>query len=167
VRDLSDRPPAAFGVDLAKSVDWTVVCGLDDAGAVCVLHRFQADWRQTMDKVESIVRDRPAYVDSTGVGDPIVEELSRRCTRLEGFRFSSSSKQQIMEGLAAAIQRGEIAFPDGWLRAELESFEFEYRSGGVRYSSPDGLHDDGVCALALACRRRGEPSRGGFGFRVF
>jgi hypothetical protein len=32
----------------------------------------------------------------------------------------------------------------------LEQFEFEYTRTGVRYSAPAGLHDDCVCALALA-----------------
>jgi hypothetical protein len=33
----------------------------------------------------------------------------------------------------------------------MDSFEYEYRpGGGVRYSAPAGLHDDGVVALALA-----------------
>jgi hypothetical protein len=29
-----------FGVDLAKSVDWTVVIGLDALGRVCALDRW-------------------------------------------------------------------------------------------------------------------------------
>jgi hypothetical protein len=55
-----------------------------------------------------------------------------------------------MEGLAVAIQQGNVKFPDGPLRAELEAFEFVYSRTGVHYSAPVGLHDDGVCALALA-----------------
>jgi hypothetical protein len=94
-------------------------------------------------------------VDSTGVGDPIVEDLIRERANVEGFKFSASSKQQLMEGLAATIQRREVTFPAGWLANELEAFEYEYRAGGVRYSAPAGLTDDGVCALALSerCRR--------------
>ena len=36
----------------------------------------------------------------------------------------------------------------------LEEFEFEYTRTGVRYCAPVGLHDDGVCALALAQSKR-------------
>ncbi|GAG10318.1 unnamed protein product, partial [marine sediment metagenome] len=32
---------------------------------------------------------------------------------------------------------------------ELEAFEYEYTRTGVRYSAPEGLNDDCVCALAL------------------
>ena len=42
--------------------------------------------------------------------------------------------------------------------AELEAFEYEYRQGGVRYSAPEGMHDDGVCALALAIHAKSKPA---------
>ena len=40
---------------------------------------------------------------------------------------------------------------------ELEQFEYEYTRTGVRYSAPDGQHDDTVCALALAVSKHGAP----------
>ena len=55
-----------------------------------------------------------------------------------------------MEGLAAAIHQRQIAYPDGVITTELESFEFEMTRTGVRYTAPPGLHDDCVNALALA-----------------
>ncbi len=153
VAPLSTDAAVAFGIDLAKSYDWTVVCGLDAAGRVCVLERWQADWGQTRRRILELIGRTPSLADSTGAGDPIVEDLQRSAA-VEGFKFTSQSKQQVMEGLAAAIQRGEVRFPDGWLRGELEAFEFAYRAGGVRYAAPSGLHDDGVCALALAAHQR-------------
>jgi len=147
---LSTAPPVAFGVDLAKSQDWTVVCGLDDDGRVCHLERWQSDWGLTRSKVLGTVNGWPALADSTGVGDPIVEDMQRVRPNVQGFKFTSQSKQQLMEGLAAGIQRQEVRFPDGWLVTELESFEYEYTRTGVKYEAPQGLHDDGVCALALA-----------------
>ena len=106
---------------------------------------------------------------STGVGDPIVEELQRSLPCVTAFRFTSQSKQQIMEGLAARIQGSQtdgIVFPDGWLRSELESFEFEYSRNGVKYSSASGTHDDGVCALALAVRHIGAGNRNTLEVRI-
>ena len=55
-----------------------------------------------------------------------------------------------MEGLAVAIQQRQITFPVGVIANELGAFEFEYTRTGVRYTAPSGLHDDAVCALALA-----------------
>ncbi len=153
VDGLSLRDPIAFGVDLAKSFDWCVACGLDDCGAVCGLERWQSDWQQTRGRIVQVVDRVPALIDSTGVGDPIVEDLCRTMPNASGFKFSSSSKQQLMEGLASAIQQRRVQIPVGWLMNELEAFEYIYTASGVRYSAPAGLHDDGVCALALAVRQ--------------
>ncbi len=147
---MSPGKPCVLGVDLAKSVDWTVVCGLDSGGSVCLLERWQSDWGQTRRRLCDLIGNTDAFVDSTGVGDPIVEDLQRECRKVRAFKFTSQSKQQLMEGLAAAIQQRRVRFPDGWLVSELESFAYEYTATGVRYSAPEGLHDDGVCALALA-----------------
>ena len=158
VAPLSTAPVVAWGVDLAKSHDWTVAIGLDSECCVVEMHRWQSDWGQTRTRLVEIIGQTAALIDSTGVGDPIVEELQRSLPCVEAFKFTSQSKQQIMEGLAAKIQARGIEFPDGWLRDELEAFEFEYGKTGVRYSAPSGQHDDGVCALALAVRHLGVAS---------
>lgn len=159
VRALSRKPPVAFGVDLAKSVDWTVIHGLDEDGVTCIHERFQLPWRDTMRRVRLICGRVHTEIDSTGVGDPIVEELQSdtggaEFSNFRGFKFSSSSKQMLMEGLAVAIQQSEIYYPDGVVVSELESFEYEYTRTGVRYSAPEGQHDDCVMGLALAQRAK-------------
>lgn len=154
IGDLSSKSPQCFGIDLAKSVDWTVVIGLDANGNVCRYERWQSPWQETKARILRIVCDVPALIDSTGVGDPIVEELQRTHSNCESFKFTQASKQQIMEGLAIAIQQRQITYPDGIIVNELESYEYEYTRTGVRYTCADGLHDDTVCALALANRRR-------------
>jgi hypothetical protein len=58
-----------------------------------------------------------------------------------------------MEGLAVAIQSRIITFPEGVITEELNNFEYIYSTSGVKYSAPSGLHDDTVCALALAWRK--------------
>ncbi len=147
---MSGRPPVVYGVDLAKSIDWTVVVGLDDQGTVCRFDRYQWPWEETVKRLVNEIGLTPAVVDSTGVGDPIVERLQREISNVQGYNFSQTSKQKLMEGLAVAIQTSEIKYPDGPIVSELESFAFEYTRTGVRYSAPDGLHDDCVMALALA-----------------
>ena len=89
-------------------------------------------------------------MDATGVGDPIVEELQREDPLVEGFKFTSTSKQQLMEGLVTSIQQGAIKYPDGVMVDELSMFEYVYTKNGVKYSAPDGMHDDCVMALGLA-----------------
>lgn len=146
---LSKLAPVKFGIDLAKSVDWTVIIGLDLNNVVCKFERFQKPWRDTLMAIRSVVGKVPCLVDSTGVGDPILEELQVGAKNYEGFKFTAQSKQQIMEGLAVSIQQRTIHYPDGVIPNELEGFEYEYTRTGVRYSSPEGMHDDTVCALAL------------------
>lgn len=154
IAPLSQASPECWGVDLAKSQDWTVAVGLDRDGAVCRLERWQAAWSVTRERLAKMIGDRPAQIDSTGVGDPIVEDLRKVCRKAEGFKFTSQSKQQLMEGLQLAIQLREIRLPDGWLRSELEAFGFRYSGrGAVAYEATVG-HDDGVCALALAVLAR-------------
>jgi len=155
VGPLSTEPPEFFGVDLAKSVDFTVVVGLDAKMRVCAFERWQhTPWEATMARILAIVKDKPTLVDSTGVGDPIVETMQRQTgIILEGYKFTQTSRQQLMEGLAMAIQKREVGVLDGVMRSELEAFEYEQTRTGVRYAAPAGHHDDAAIALALAVER--------------
>ena len=165
IGQLSTDPAVAWGWDLAKSRDWTVGIGLDRDGQVCGFHRWQAPWSITESKIANLTKRVPALVDSTGVGDPVLESLQMAATNyknkehaaawshFEGFKFTGPSKQQLMEGLRVAIQDGRVRFPDGPIVQELEQFEYEYTKTGVRYQAPEGFHDDCVMALALAVRQ--------------
>lgn len=154
IAPMSDAAPEVWGVDLAKSQDYTVAVALDARGRVCRLERWQSPWTVTRERLARMIGQLPAQIDSTGVGDPIVEDLRKVCRKTEGFKFTSQTKQQLMEGLQIAVQTGEVGFPDGWLRSELESFGFRYSpKGAVQYEATAG-HDDGVCALALALHAR-------------
>lgn len=146
---MSDLPAVCYGIDLAKSSDYTVIIGLDMFGQVCHFDRFQKDWRQTVQTIKALP-DKPMNIDSTGVGDPITEEVQIGRNNALSFKFTSTSKQQIMEGLALGIQHRKVLFPEGIIKTELDDFEFVYTRTGVKYSAPEGLHDDCVCALALA-----------------
>jgi len=151
VKPLSTKAPIYFGVDLAKKQDWTVIIGLDINGNIAYFDRFQNDWAQTKRKVILAVGKSHAAIDSTGVGDAIVEEVQKDCQNVEGFNYSGGNKkQQLMEGLSLSIQQGSIGVIEGILRDELEAFEFEYSIRSVKYSAPSGFTDDAVNALALA-----------------
>jgi len=157
---LSSDRPVAWGWDLAKSVDYTVGIALDKHGDTARFHRFKSDWEFTVQSVKQRTKRVAAYVDSTGVGDPIVERLRKEGGRnFRGYKFSTQTKQQLMERLAVAIQNHEIRFPDGPIVNELESFEYTYNAHGVKYSAPDGLHDDCVIALGLAVAAKANVTR--------
>ena len=145
----SIEQPVCYGVDLAKSFDWTVIIGLDRFGQVAYFERFQKDWNITKQIILQLPK-APIKVDSTGVGDPIVEDLQRQRPNVFGFKYSATSKQQLMEGLQSAIHQRKVGFPEGVITKELESFEYQYTRTGVRFNAPAGMHDDCVNALALA-----------------
>jgi hypothetical protein len=149
IRPLSNQEPVCFGIDLAKSYDWSVIIGLDAGGNVCYLDRFQKDWHTTKQAILKLPR-KPILLDSTGVGDPIFEELQRSGLMVEGLKFTSNSKQQLMVGLQNAIHTKSIGYPDGVIVNELDIFEYQFTANGVKYSAPSSFHDDCVMALALA-----------------
>lgn len=156
---ISTNEAVCYGIDLAKKHDYTVITGLDKFGNVCHFDRFQSDWRQTKEKILSLP-NKPIAIDSTGVGDPIAEDVAR-FKDIEMVVFTSRSKQQMMEGLAYAIQNRQITILEGVMQDELESFEFEYTRNGVVYTAPPGLHDDCVCSLALSYKNFGTAKLGG------
>jgi hypothetical protein len=149
IQPLSTREIVSFGIDLAKSTDYTAIIGLDSGGNVAYFDRFQMDWNSTKQAILQLPK-KPMLIDSTGVGDPIVEDLQREGRHIMGLKFTQVSKQQLMIGLQTAIQSRKIGFPEGHIVKELEVFEYQYSATGVKYSAPSGFHDDAVCALALA-----------------
>jgi hypothetical protein len=143
-------PAVVYGVDLARSLDFTVVVGLDAYRQVVFLERWQAPWAVTKQKVREMVGQTPIVADATGVGDAIVADLQQMGVDVTPHVFTQPSKLRLMQRLVAAFQGDELKIPDGWLVGELEAFEFMYTATGVRYEAPSGFHDDGVMALALA-----------------
>jgi len=156
---LATTEPFVWGWDLAKSTDYTVGIALDESGAPCRFERWKGvQWATTSQRILDKAKVY-ALIDSTGVGDPIVEGLNAKASHLHGYHFSSSSKQQLMEGLAWCVQtphpsidgRRMVGIPDRKeMLAEMDVFEWQHTRTGTRYSAPEGYHDDTVCALALA-----------------
>ena len=154
--NLSSGDPAIWGWDLAKSVDFTFGVALDREACVCRTDRFHDMWPGIKSRIMGQVGRTPAVVESNMDHDQMVEDLRRNGhDNYRGFLTTAVSKQQILEGLAVGIQQHKIGLPDGVLRQELETFEYvvsRSTDGRVRtyYSAPEGLHDDGVIALAIA-----------------
>lgn len=134
--------------------DYTAIVLLDRDGTATHVQRFRKGHTDTATEVARVVGRTMALVDSTGTGDAVVEGLQRRGDmRVEGYVFSERSRQDLLEGLALRIGEESVHFPDGWLRDELDAFEYRYERRGIFFKAPDGMHDDGAIALALACRK--------------
>lgn len=147
---------------MARTEDFTVICVIDRCHKRLVeLHRTQdVDWSLQKRLILEVARqyhNAEIIVDSSGVGDPIEEDLRKAGTSLvRGYKFKNAkAKENVVEQLMVAIEQGLIALPDvertQWLLDELRSFTYErLPSGNLRYQAPSGLHDDGVIALGLA-----------------
>lgn len=148
-----------MGVDLAKYQDYTVITILDlNTFNVLKQERFnQIDWNLQKAKIEAMYLryGRPLiYMDSTGLGDPIYDDLSQRGMRVEGYKFSEGSRKDLLTNLAILLEQGKLKIPDNEiLKGELQSFHYELRgdTGKTKLVVPEGLHDDCVFSLALAC----------------
>ena len=150
VAPLSTSAPVVWGLDYARVHDWTVLIGLDARGHVCRFERWRAEPSATIDRVVDAVGRVPGYFDATGPGDFLAESFRVRGTAMQPVVYSSQRKQDLMDGLAVAIQRRKIAYPDGVIRTELESFEYALKGRRITFDAPSGSHDDAVNALALA-----------------
>ncbi len=113
VGEVGEQKPVVFGVDLARSTDYTVVCGLDAWRRVVVLERWQAPWAETKQRVFDLTKGVPVVADATGVGDAIVSDLQQMGADVTPHVFTQPSKLRLMQRLIAAFQGHELTIPRG------------------------------------------------------
>lgn len=161
--ELEAAQPKEFytiGIDLGKTVDFTVIIVMKNSTKqlVDIYRESKLDWGVQKDLIRGVISRYPnhlAMIDSTGLGDPIADDLRRYGINIRDYKFTNKSKEALVEQMVIAIEQGLISIPQvaqtQFLIDELQSFNYEILpSGRVRYSAPDGLHDDGVVSLALA-----------------
>lgn len=168
---LPDEGEFQLGVDLAKYNDWTVLTPFHlNHFIVYPQERFnQVDWNLQKAKIEAMARRRNnalIWPDSTGIGDPVVEDLKARGLNIggedgKGFKFSETSRMNLLNNLAILLEQDKIKIPDDeGLIAELESFQYSLGDGGkIKVRAPENLHDDRVMSLALSVWGVREPIR--------
>lgn len=109
---------------------------------------FKLPFNKAFQKIEELIklyRPLKIYIDRTGMGMPLAEELERRWGNLiEGVHFTAQNKQAMMTNLRGMLEKGELKIPrHSELILQLHSIERE------SYSAKG--HDDAAWALALAC----------------
>lgn len=146
-----------FGVDWARSYDWTVVSVLDATSRQQVaVDRFnQIDYQVQLSRLQTMYNAwRPSTIiaESNAMGQPLIEQLQRANLPVQAFTTTAQSKASVIEGLALAIERGTVQLlADDTQMAELEAYDMQRLPGGTfKYGAPSGMHDDMVMALALA-----------------
>ena len=153
------------GLDLAKHVDFTVLTILDaDGNQVYFTRLNKLDWPYQKKLVIDVVNSYEALLvmDSTGVGDPIYDDLVEADIDVEGYKFTSQSKKQLTECLMISIDQEKIRLLDEPVQEnELRIFGYEISPSGImKYQAPEGKHDDCVIGLALANWARENYGRG-------
>jgi hypothetical protein len=144
-----------IGVDLGKHVDFTVLCVFNKHRKLVGFERYnQIEWPFQKARITETARmwnNASVLIDSTGVGDPMFDELRRAGLDIRGYQFTNETKKNLIEALSVDIEQGRINYPEiPVLLNELEIFGYEItKAGNVRYNAPEGYHDDCVIALAL------------------
>ena len=150
-----------LGVDLAKLNDFTVLTVMDTySHKVVHWERFkEISYPLQKARIKAVCdryRRARIIIDSTGLGDPIVDDLMRSGYLIEDIKLSNKSKQQLIEKLSMFIETKSITIPDeSVLVDELGAYAYDISmSAGGRatwkFSAPTGLHDDAVISLAMA-----------------
>jgi len=146
------------GIDPARLKDYFVIIIVEEQGHVVAYDRMnKRTWEHMYDRTEELLKkynDAQAYVDSTGVGDPVQEALWNRHLNVNGIDYrKDNNKVRLVETLIMAVERKTVSWPKelNTLTKEMEIFEADIRpTGRIKYSAPEGEHDDCVNSLALA-----------------
>jgi hypothetical protein len=91
-------------------------------------------------------------IDSTGVGEPVFDDLYARGMNVTPFRFNKASRTDILRNLQILLEQDKIKIPnDDILITELKSMSYSLNDNGTTsIQVPDGKHDDRIMSLALA-----------------
>lgn len=182
-----EQPPVdgfqyVLGSDLGKSVDHTSISILCIQLKRLVFHQRlesqnKSSWhyqKQLLCGLGKKYNDALVVTDSTGVGDPITEDLQRMGANVfveqqeqrenpkevAGFKFTQVSKENLMEKLKVAIELQCFKMP--YIKTLVEALKrfqaIRQPNGRVKYSMPEerdefGVKiyvDDEVMSLALA-----------------
>jgi hypothetical protein len=155
------RGSLMVGVDWARSGDYTAVAAVKgtrrNAEVIACESWHASRWLRQIERVAAFCRELRAsrvVCDATGAGSVTTEQIAAAIPEIpvDEFVFTAKSKAEIIDGLVWMLEHNSLrllADPD--LLREMETFESVSVGGRVSYGAPSGLHDDRVCALALAC----------------
>lgn len=168
IYDLTEFPvPPHFehvyqiGVDLGKQQDYTAIAVFNlVTRKIDYLEKFRTTWGETRIRIAAVSRQyltggipTPVWVDATGKGEPVVEELIRECPDISFHEvvLVSAIRFQALARLALAIEKKDIIYPDDIsLKQQLSLMKRIAASPMDKFMMPLGKHDDIVFALALA-----------------
>ena len=156
------------GLDIGRADDYTVLTiGTKDGGVIHIERWRHDEWTRIIDKVAVLISKFKCntYVEVNNQGDVFFELLKMKCGNLvQPFTTTSKSKPIMIEDLAVAFEQLELSLPnEEYLIDELEAFTyvFDAKTRHVKYSAPEGIHDDSVISLSLYNQSRKNLSQRG------
>ena len=155
--EINPKHNYQMAVDLAKYEDYTVIMVMDmDVRELVYFERFsQVDWALQKARIKDVSKWYPNLsikVDATGVGDPIVEDLTYAGLPVTPFKFTFQSKTDLVKKLQIAIITSLFKMPFiEEIYNELLGYSYNVSptTGRLIYSAPSGMHDDCVMALGM------------------
>lgn len=159
IEQMRPQGRVVVGVDLAKTNDFTVFsAGNSSDMTPCGFDRFnEVAWKVQRERLKQFVKQLKKegathvtlLMDSTGVGDPIVEEMEADGFDVVGINFTKT-KQHMVTQLSKDLEDGQVRLFEGEEIHEFENYTYKITDAGRwTYSAPEGQHDDCVAAKML------------------
>jgi hypothetical protein len=161
-----------LGIDLGRTNDYTALTVIRaSTNHVVFWQRFTGiGWGTQKEKIVLAAKhynNAMIVIDATGFSAgsviaedlleiPLVKDLKIMNMQVVPFNFgggAGKNKRALVEKLMVVLEQRLITFPKELdiLLEELRAFTYETTDfGNIRYTAPDGLHDDCVMSLALA-----------------
>jgi len=147
-----------MGVDLGRAHDFTAICVIDKLKRhVVYFERFKKlGWSLQKKRIIAVSKrynNARIWIDASGKGDPVVDQLEDEGILVEPFKIGSNRpKRQLVEKASMLLSQKSITYPDiPYFIDEMEAFTYNLTpSGIIQYQAPLGLHDDSVMAFCLA-----------------
>lgn len=147
-----------IGVDLAKSVDFTVIIVLTELREIAYFKRFnKTDYETINNEISNVIKQFAPYgfIETNNFGGTVLETQHKRGygKYVQGWTATNETKGEIIRNLILKFQEQKIFLTPHLteLKQELEQFGFKITSqGNITYAAHGSGHDDCVIALALA-----------------
>jgi phage FluMu gp28-like protein len=158
------------GLDLGKQIDYSVlaVVHVTEKDEVRLVYKRQFPLGTPYPEVIAYVAKanqvfdfEGLFVDKTGIGDAVVDELARLdISEVTGVFFTDTEKENMLNYLKLLMEKKllRIQGEDKQLIAQINEQQYEYLKPNsaqerlhLKFRHPKGRHDDQLFALALAC----------------
>jgi hypothetical protein len=158
------------GLDLGKQIDFSVLAVVQQTenDEVKLVHKRQFPLGTPYPEVIAYAAKASQafsfdgmYVDKTGIGDAVVDELENiGIPEVKGVFFTDAEKENMLNFLKLLMEKNQLRIQGGdkQLIAQINEQQYEYLQPNtsqerihMKYRHPKGRHDDQLFALALAC----------------